>query len=463
MTKSSREGKNRDRALKEAVKALSVAAKSLAFASDALSRLYDTDEDNTYASNTDSGAVSTKNEGHHSPHTIVKPVIDYEDSDDEYMILAREAISAAATAIKVPGTQPPVGDNKPTWSEMQNNFGAFESPSKGDTESESGRIVDGRPNSSALQPPSRLYHETLPSTDTWTFTHEDITGNPSKLQVDSVPPPPPKSWASLLNTEKRRVPNTSGTSENFDGNSTAGKTNDDPKQGATEPFANLRNRWVTPTELQRKILGPLLAGSDMLLLHANLKSHVHAILAHCVKTLKRERYNSNSGAISALVIVPQQTTGRLYLHYANELLSDFNLPHKAMLLPGGGSDVAIEAERMSMERIDILISSPRVFVNHVNSNPNLASHLARIRFVIYAGAHELTKSDIFLSFQFNMIKKRMPTRAKSPRQIIIAATYMDDQIQVFASRGLHPGHTTIHGAESDDRLQSESWDSVLKP
>ncbi|CAE6532970.1 unnamed protein product [Rhizoctonia solani] len=463
MTKSSRERKNRDRALREAAKALSVAAKSLAFASDALSRLYDTDEDDTCTSNTDSGSISVRNEAHRSPRTTVKPVIDYEDSDDdEYMILAREVISAAVTAIKAPGTQSPIGDNKSTWSEMQNNFGAFGSPSKGDTESESGRMVDGRPDSSTFQPPSRLYHETLSSTNARASTYEDITGKPSKPQVDSVPPLPPKTWASLA--EKWGVSvNTPKTNETFDANSTAGKVNDDPKQGATEPFANLKNRWVTPTEFQRKILRPLLAGSDMLLLHANLKSHVHAILAHCVKILGRERHNSNSGAISALVIVPQQTTGRLYLNYANELLSDFNLPHKAMLLPGGGSDVTIEAERMSMERVDILISSPRVFVNHVNSNPNLASHLARIRFVIYAGAHELTKTDIFLSFQFNMVKKRMPTRAKSPRQIIIAAAYMDDQIQVFASRGLHPGYITIHGAESDDGLQPESWDSVLNP
>jgi hypothetical protein len=80
------------------------------------------------------------------------------------------------------------------------------------------------------------------------------------------------------------------------------------------------------------------------------------------------------GVISALIIVPQQTAGRLYLNFANELLRDFDLPHKAMrtfqqqsysqyahllcgsVLPGGGSDLATEAERMVNERIDILIS-----------------------------------------------------------------------------------------------------------
>jgi hypothetical protein len=36
------------------------------------------------------------------------------------------------------------------------------------------------------------------------------------------------------------------------------------------------------------------------------------------------------GVILALIIVPQQTAGRLYLNFVNELLRDFDLPHKAM-------------------------------------------------------------------------------------------------------------------------------------
>ncbi|CAE6384361.1 unnamed protein product [Rhizoctonia solani] len=445
MPKSSRGGKSKERELKEAVKALSAAAKSLALASDALSRLYDADEDDASTPEIDIDSNSAKSKVHRSPRPVAKPTIDYEDSDDEYMTLAREVISAATTAMgKVPGRSP-TEENKAIWSETQNNFGTFETPSKGDAESENGH----RPSSSVFQPPSGLYYGTPPTVGSQTFSDDVTSGNPSKSYGDSIPPPTPKTWASLvrLNSEKWGISaSTPAARENFDSDSQGGKANDDPKQDTREPLANLKNRWATPTDLQRRILRPLLAGSDMLLLHSNLKSHVHAILAHC-----------------ALVIVPQQTTGRLYLQYANELLSDFDLPHKAMLLPGGGSDVAIESERMSTEKIDILISSPRVFVNHVNSNPNLVNHLTRIRFVIYAGAHELTKTDIFLSFQFNMIKKRMPTRAKSPRQIIIAAAHMDEHIQVFASRGLQPGYTTIYGAKSDDNTQSESWDSLLKP
>ncbi|KDN48576.1 hypothetical protein RSAG8_02563, partial [Rhizoctonia solani AG-8 WAC10335] len=356
MPKSLKGGKSRDRVLKEAVRALSVAAKSLALASDALSRLYDTDEDDTCTAETVS-EISVESKVHHSPHTMKKPVIDYEDSDDEYMILARKAISVAAAGMgKAPGTQPPIEANKPIWSEMQNNFGAFEAPSKGGTESESGLVADDRLGSSAFRPLSRIYDATLPKWGPHIMSEEVMSGKPSKPDGDPVPPPPPKTWANLarLNADKWGVVSASGTHENFDGNSIAEKTNDDPKQGTSEPFANLKNRWVTPTELQRKVLRPLLAGSDILLLHANLKSHVHAILVHCVQT----------------------------------------------------------------------------------GNPNLTNHLTGIRFVIYAGAHELTKNDVFLSFQFNMIKRRMPTRAKSPRQIIIAAAYMDDHIQVVCNRAL---------------------------
>ncbi|CAE6446991.1 unnamed protein product [Rhizoctonia solani] len=471
MPKPSRRGNVRKEELKEAVKALSVAAKSLALASDALSRLYDTDEDDTSASETDSSSIPVESAPHNALHKSPETLINYEDSDDEYMELARNAISVAATAMnKVSETQSPNEENKPTWSEMQNNFGPFEMSGSG-TESESGRITYGRSNPPASKPHMPDYKalkEPTLGSHVLVLSNSINPSNPSNLDADSVVgrPPAPKTWAHLARESHERwgagAFRTFQTNESFDVNTMAGYSNDNSKSGTEELFANLKNRWASPTEIQHKVLRPLRAGSDLLLLHANLKSHVHAILIHCVQTIRKERRASNPvGTISVLVIVPQQTTGRLFLHFANELISDFNLPHRALLLPGGGSDVAIETERMSTERIDILISSPRIFVNHVNSNPNLPNHLSQIRFVVYAGAHELTKNDAFLNFQFNMIKKRMPTRAKSPRQIIISAAYMDDHIQVFANRGLHPGYITVHGAESDDNLRTESWENLL--
>ncbi|KAH7341414.1 hypothetical protein B0J17DRAFT_646471 [Rhizoctonia solani] len=463
MPKSSSRGNSRDKELREAVKALSVAAKSLALASDALSRLYDTDEDDTSVAETDQSSISVEDASRTTLHKLPETLINYEDSDDEYMILARKAISVAATAMdNAPETQSSIEENKPMWSEMQNNFGSFEMSSKGDTGSESGHIGDRRPS----KPPRSDYKALNESSSSSHAASNGVNlSNSTKPAAESFAGQPSvcKSWADLAKASPEKWGgNSLSTREKSGASTTAGNPNDNHKSGAEELFANLKNRWATPTEIQHKVLRPLRAGSDLLLLHANLKSHVHAILIHCVQTIKKERRTSSSvGTVSVLVIVPQQTTGRLFLNYANELISEFNLPHKALLLPGGGSDVTIEAERMSTERIDILISSPRIFVNHVNSNPNLPNHLSRIRFVVYAGAHELTKSDAFLSFQFNMIKKRMPTRAKSPRQIIISAAYMDDHIQVFANRGLNPGYITIYGAESDDSLQPESWENLL--
>lgn len=97
-----------------------------------------------------------------------------------------------------------------------------------------------------------------------------------------------------------------------------------------------------------------------------------------MKTLKQQTSTLSEGTvgvISALIIVPQQTTGRLFLNFGNEIFRDFDLPHKALcayyfnrlhllecliypssVLPGGGSDVNTEAEEMSKQRIDILIS-----------------------------------------------------------------------------------------------------------
>jgi hypothetical protein len=97
MSKFSSRDSTRDKALKEAAKALSVAAKSLALASEALSCLYDTDEENTPTSEADRGSVE---QGvHKSSHELPISIMDYEDSDDEYMVLARKAISAATIAV----------------------------------------------------------------------------------------------------------------------------------------------------------------------------------------------------------------------------------------------------------------------------------------------------------------------------------------------------------------------------
>ncbi|CAE6340604.1 unnamed protein product [Rhizoctonia solani] len=443
MFKFSNRDNTKDRALKEAAKALSVAAKSLALASDALSRLYDTDEEDTSTAETDRNSVSAEQGAHHVRLSQLPPQLWARRQ-------RRHPLSKKAKNI---------------WSEMQNNFGPFETPSKGDTESESGRMVNETLFSGTKSSPGPS-HIAVSGPGSQPFFNSASSGNLMKSDPDSIAAPP-RSWAHLLKPKPMysggSETGASITHESTNTLPTNDKTSDDLKPHTETLFFNLKHRWATPAGLQYKVLRPLRAGSDILLLHLNLKSHVPAILARCIQTLKRDRHTSSSiGAISVLVIVPQQTTGRLFLQHANELLSDFNLPRKAMLLPGGGSDVATEAERMSTERIDILISSPRVFINHVNSNSNISSHLSRIRFVIYAGAHELTRTDAFLGFQFNMIKKRMPTRAKSPRQIIIVSQYTDDRIEVFASRGLHPGYVTIHGTESDDDLQPGSWDALLK-
>ncbi|CCO31438.1 hypothetical protein BN14_05480 [Rhizoctonia solani AG-1 IB] len=462
MSKFSSRDSTRDKALKEAAKALSVAAKSLALASEALSCLYDTDEENTPTSEADRGSVE---EGvHKSSHELPISIIDYEDSDDEYMALARKAISAAAITMGKAPEAPYSIEVENMWSETQNNIGTFKVPTgKDDTESETGQMDIERLSRNIKPSPGPAYVN-MTTLGSQPFVTSASPGSLTKPDAE-LSTAPPKSWAHLLKP-KPVYPGESEASGHTSQHYTLPtdhELSDDLSLHAEVLFPNLKRRWATPTGLQDKLLNPLRTGLDVLLLHSNLKSHITAILAHCIQSLKNDRSTSRStGVISVLIIVPQQTTGRLFLQHANELLSDFGLPHKAILLPGGGSDVTIEAERMSTERIDILISSPRVFINHVNSNSNLPSHLSKIQFVVYAGAHELTKTDIFLGFQFNMVKKRMPTRAKSPRQIIIISSHMNDQIQVFASRGLHPGYATINGTESDDNLQPGSWDALLK-
>ncbi|KAG9090527.1 hypothetical protein FRC07_012086, partial [Ceratobasidium sp. 392] len=311
--------------------------------------------------------------------------------------------------------------------------------------------------------------------DSWGFgTPVNITTNES----GETTPTSAKSWAQLL--KRKLAPRIGGISPPGDFETPVPLNDDTALNGAANrstadtgtetpvrtPFQNLIKRWPQPTRLQKDMLDSLRTENDMLVCHGNLKSQTHAILLHCMEVLgEQPPLLHREGLISVLIIVPQQTTGRLYLNFANELLGDFGLPHKALLLPGGNSDVVTEAERMISERIDILISSPRVFVNHVNSNPTLRAHLANLHFVIFPEAQELIKKEEFLNYQFNMIKKRMPTRAKSPRQIIIASsgTSSNEQMQKFITRAFAPNPALIVSSkDGDDMLESLNWPDLLR-
>ncbi|KAF8606506.1 hypothetical protein BDV93DRAFT_520798 [Ceratobasidium sp. AG-I] len=284
--------------------------------------------------------------------------------------------------------------------------------------------------------------------------------------------PPPQDWQSWAGTPTNATPGGSNHGlpmkpPSVRGGTQNGSVKPNQSQRAETPtkvpFQNLTLNWSRPTVLQKQMLGPLRVGRDMLVYHGNMKSQAHAILVRCMQVLKQHNLGHNSnGVITVLFIVPQQSTGRLYLNFANQLFSDFDLPCKAMLLPGGGSELAAEIEKMSSERIDILLSTPRVFINHVNGNPNISAHLAKVRMVVYPAAHELVKNEVFLSFQFNSIKKKMQSRSKAPRQIIIAANSPTDEIQTFAMRALNAGYDSVISAGSGDNLAEGSWVDLLR-
>ncbi|KAG8746513.1 hypothetical protein FRC10_004647 [Ceratobasidium sp. 414] len=419
----------KNKAILQAAKALAAAASSLSSAAEALTLMCQ-DED------TDDDPVPVTNGTNIAPSKA--SVVDYEDSDDEYMIKAREQVRIEAASM--PGCGPDILDLT-----TGRNLSPLGRPgllnTTADTQSHVlGDITPNEANNiSAPTPPvvaTGPGEERLPSPADATHTLIEHNPHGSEIPVNIpvsrngviTPTPPRKTWAALAAANRETwVAPAEGQFE------TPVSLNDHTDEwvpvvtGAetpiSAPFGNLLKRWPRPTRLQKDMLEALRTESDMLVCHGHLKSQAHAILVHCVEVLgEQPEFFHGAGSISALIIVPQQTTGRLYLNFANELLGDFGLPHKALLLPGGGSDTITEAERMASERIDILISSPRVFVNHVNSNPALRIHLANIRFMIFPDAHELMRKDEFLNYQFNMIKKRMPTRAKSPRQVIIATS-----------------------------------------
>ncbi|QRW03801.1 hypothetical protein RhiLY_02800 [Ceratobasidium sp. AG-Ba] len=72
------------------------------------------------------------------------------------------------------------------------------------------------------------------------------------------------------------------------------------------------------------------------------------------------------------------------------------------------------------------------------------------------------RKEEFLNFQFNMIKKRLQTRAKAPRQIIIATSISSGQIETFAARAFAPNPVQIvSSSTSDDPLDIE-WSELLR-
>lgn len=467
--------KSRNKAIQDAAKALAAAAKSLAAAAEALNILYEDDEE-------PSGDNGTASNGHKS--NIVPPggssVINYEDSDDEYMEKAREQVRVEAASWN--------------WKHDPVDLDSIGGPTRGVVRHHGFSSTPPTPQLKTEDKTAATHTNTIASSNMTNPNGESLTpegSNPSYTEgttaasssqrhVTAAPPvrglgraaftSPVRTWAGATN-----LANVWATAPVHFGNFVSpaplnGSVDDwDASSMGVEnpiaraPFQNLIKRWPQPTNLQKEILESIRTDQDTLVCYGRMKSSTHAILVHCMETLAAlpEAFPPE-GVISALIIVPQQTTGRLWLNLANELFPDFGMPHKAMLLPGGNSDLITESERMASERIDILISSPRVFINHVNNNPALRTHLARLRFIIFPEAHELTKKDEFLNFQFNMLKKRLQTRAKSPRQIIIATSTSNDQIKTFATRAFAPNSAlVVSSSSSDDPLDIE-WNELLQ-
>ncbi|KAB5593996.1 hypothetical protein CTheo_2597 [Ceratobasidium theobromae] len=481
---------NNKQALKTVAKALSAAATSLALAADALSQLYETDEDDVSTAGSHCPSLVTNQLGAPVAASTAS-LIDYDDSegsDNECMTLARNAIRAESgyqTAyigalahidtrkilkLSIAPQSPP--------SHTQNNLGFMPKWTGNHTPTDIKDAVSEKSMTDTLDE-VRTSHRDTTKTSFQPVPSMDELGDIAHPRNEAThsPPwrPPPKTWANLLRSGAPTAGSSTGgpsrirpaSSMSRNELATTSSIIDVPEQGFKIPFENLKKKWANPTVVQYQTIQQLRTGQDVLLLRDNFKTHIHyAMFIRCMEVLKqRNPVQSSTGIVSALVIVPQQTTGRSLLQCANELLEDFGLPHRALLLPGGGSDILTEAERMRSERIDILISastSPRVLVNHVNNNPDLVKHFSQLKLIIYASAHELTKQDAFLNFQLNAIKKRMPTRTKCPRQIIVDSAGLDDQVQWFAERTLRPGHVTVYGPEVGDELRGELWDTFLR-
>ncbi|QRV89591.1 DEAD/DEAH box helicase [Ceratobasidium sp. AG-Ba] len=461
--------KTRNKAMKDAVKALAAAAQSLASAAEALNRLCEDDEDTV-----DNNALASFKMKANALTPNGASTVNYEDSEDEWMEKAREQVRVEAAAWDWkhdPGNP----DSKVDATHGAGDHQGF-SVSLSTIQSRFAEKIAARQTNSALLP-NLASPQRVPSApeDPKPSHKEDTTVGSSSRPLASpapsvpsiekpMPTPPARTWANLANDwATAPPPNQFTTLATLDNNGDELGVPPTGDEAPRAPFQNLINRWARPTHLQKEILESLRMDSDTLICYGHMKSSAHAILVHCMATLKAlPLYLPPEGIISALIIVPQQTTGRMWLNFANELFRDFDLPHRALLLPGGNSDVITEAERMESERIDILISSPRIFINHVNSNPALRMHLSRLRFIIFPEAHELMRKEEFLNFQFNMIKKRLQTRAKAPRQIIIATSISSGQIETFAARAFAPNPAQIvSSSTSDDPLDIE-WSELLR-
>ncbi|KAG8693611.1 hypothetical protein FRC09_010393, partial [Ceratobasidium sp. 395] len=361
----------KNKAMLEAAKALATAASSLASAAEALNRMCQYDEGVDHSPPLNTGA-------HLVPPSICG--LDYEDSDDEYMIEAREQIRIEIACMpgrgpdaldlitgqtlnplgKMKFPTPPDNNNQPDLSGVT----AFDEVNGAPTPEL--LMVAAGPNGEQAPIPARAVHTPEhysyePEMPTNALDSGGLRATASTFQ--------PRTWAQLASQDHERWQATPGTGHfempapTDDDTVDLGATNAGPGAGTgTEtptrtPFQNLIRRWPRPTRLQKDMLESLRTERDMLVCHKNLKSQSHAILVHCMEALADQpQLFHPEGIISALIIVPQQTTGRLYLNFANKLFVDFGLPHKALLLPGGNSDIVTESERMASERIDILIS-----------------------------------------------------------------------------------------------------------
>ncbi|KAG8775485.1 hypothetical protein FRC12_001452 [Ceratobasidium sp. 428] len=269
----------KNKAMLEAAKALATAASSLASAAEALNRMCQHDEDVGHSPPINTGA-------HLVPPSMCG--LDYEDSDDEYMIEAREQIRIEIACM--PGRGPDVPDL--ITGQTLNPLGKMKFPTPPDNNNQPGLSgatasdeINGAPTPEPLMvaagpngeqapipaqtvhTPEHYYEPEMPAN---ALDSGGLRATASTFQ--------PRTWAQLACQDRERWQATPGTGHSEipaptgDDTVDLGATNAGPGAGTgTEtptrtPFQNLIRRWPRPTRLQKDMLESLRTERDMCVL-----------------------------------------------------------------------------------------------------------------------------------------------------------------------------------------------------
>ncbi len=185
-------------------------------------------------------------------------------------------------------------------------------------------------------------------------------------------------------------------------------------------MALARNRFRTPTDIQREVIPSGIEGRDIL---GQAKTGTGKTVAFVMPLFQRLDHDLN--AVQALIVVPTRELCRQVSWEACRFSRDFDF--KVMSVYGGTS-VRDEIEELKAAPGQIVVGTPGRLLDHISNNNIDLSQVSAI---------VLDEADRMFDIGFRQDIIKIISACPSKRQIMLLSATMDGAVEDIASRFMH--------------------------